>query len=83
MIKIIDKKEREKRRNSLLSSVTKLSLRKQQQPRICRGELLKKVEIFGWIREYEDEHSRETKKKKLFRTVERVKKRLIGKIMDF
>jgi hypothetical protein len=61
MIKIIDKKEREKRRNSLLSSVTKLSLRKQQQPRICRGELLKKVEIFGWIREYEDESTLRSK----------------------
>jgi hypothetical protein len=63
MIKIIDKKEREKRRNSLLSSVTKLSLRKQQQPRICRGELLKKVEIFGWIREYEEEHSEKQRRR--------------------
>jgi hypothetical protein len=63
MIKIIDKKEREKRRNSLLSSVTKLSLRKQQQPRICRGELLKKVEIFGWIREYGEEHSEKQRRR--------------------
>jgi hypothetical protein len=45
----------------VLSSVTKLSLRKQQQPRICRGELLKKVEIFGWIKEYEEEHSERSK----------------------